>query len=77
MSLFPQQKKQAASELPPVDPLDAEDEALEAWEIDRLLHLEFTVEQAAVLARLGVSWHDADSLRAAGCPVDTAFDLLS
>jgi hypothetical protein len=47
------------------------------WVRGQFIRLGFNRRQAAQLALVHASWHEAEVLLAAGCPVDTVFDLLS
>jgi len=47
------------------------------WRRQMFLDLGFNVRQSQRLAEQGADWHHAGRLLSGGCPVDTAFDLLS
>lgn len=47
------------------------------WRRQMFLDLGFTVRQSRRLAEIAADWHRAEALLVAGCPTDTAFDLLS
>jgi len=47
------------------------------WRLEQFRALQFTTAQATTLAFRGADWHTAVELVKAGCPTDTAFDILS
>jgi len=59
-----------------LSPLAEEDRAERAWQVNRMLDLGFDVDQVLRLVEAHVSWHAADRLIAAGCPVDLAEWIL-
>lgn len=47
------------------------------WVRHQFVLLGFTRRQASRLADLRSSWHDAETLLKAGCPLELVFDLLT
>ena len=47
------------------------------WRVRRFRGLEFTLWQSRRLAEEQASWHEAETLLAAGCPAWLVFDLLT
>lgn len=67
----------AEIEEPEVVVIDEESAKVFHWRVRRFMGLGFTLWQARSLARVGADWHAAKKLLDAGCPVATAFDVLS
>ncbi len=49
---------------------------LEAWTVRRMLQLGVPADEAVVLARAGVSWHEVERLIARGCPSELVSKVL-
>jgi hypothetical protein len=47
------------------------------WRVRRCRSLGFTLWQARRLAEEQASWHEAEALLMAGCPLHVVFDLLT
>lgn len=60
-----------------VEAVDEEAVRVYHWRVRRFLELGFTLRQARTLAGGDADWHEAAVLVTAGCPRDTAFDVLS
>jgi hypothetical protein len=59
------------------EPLPEQQSQVYQWRRLRFLALGFNRRQAARLADVQASWHEAETLLAAGCPVELVFDILN
>lgn len=57
-------------------PRPEEDGRVEAWHLECLLELDFLPSQAENLVRVGVDWHEAETLLKAGMTHEQAYYQL-
>jgi hypothetical protein len=60
----------------PEQVLDREAEQVRAWIIEHLRALGFNQPQRSRLLEADVSWHEAQDLLEAGCPIHLVFRIL-
>jgi hypothetical protein len=57
--------------------VETESDAVRGWMVERFRKLGFNKRQRARLIDAHASWHEAETLLKAGCPLELVFDILT